>query len=416
MIAKITSSLLASALIVDFLAAVPHEASWTEDQIRELSDMSLSGLVLPSDPTNRVADDPAAADFGRRLFFDERFSSNGLVSCATCHDPRQGFQDGQPLGTGVGQTGRRTMPIAGAAYSPFLFWDGRKDSLWSQALGPLESPVEHGGTRAQYAHVIARHYQAEYTRIFGPLPDLTDIPPVAGPVQDPVARQAWNNLSEDQRVAVTGVFVNIGKAIAAFERQIGPGRTRFDDFVDSLAATGLAPRAVLSADEIAGVKLFIGKANCTQCHNGPLLTNFDFHNTGVPPRPASSPDAGRLAGVRVVLDDEFNCRSRWSDASPEQCNEIEYLVTNSPALNGAFKVPSLRDVANRAPYMHAGQLARLPEVLAHYNQAPRAVVGESELVPLGLTETELRQVMAFLESLTGSSHYAHATSSSLQAL
>ena len=102
--------------------------------------MSLAELEpLPRDPTNRVADDPRAADLGRRLFFDTRLSSNGRVACSTCHQPDRGFQDGTALATGVGITARRTMPIAGMARSPFLFWDGRKDSLWAQALGPLES-------------------------------------------------------------------------------------------------------------------------------------------------------------------------------------------------------------------------------------------------------------------------------------
>jgi cytochrome c peroxidase len=107
--------------------------------------MSLAALEpLPSDPTNRVADDPRAAAPGERLLFDTRLSSNGLVACGPCHRPEHGFQDGMALAVGVGTTARRTMPIAGAARSPILFWDGRRDPLWAQALGPLESAVEHG--------------------------------------------------------------------------------------------------------------------------------------------------------------------------------------------------------------------------------------------------------------------------------
>src|SRR5690606_15553813 len=98
---------------------------------------------LPPDPSNRYGDDPRAAALGHQLFFDTRLSANGKVSCATCHDPGRDFQDGLPLAVGVGTNTRRTMPIAGTAYSPWMFWDGRKDSQWSQALGPLESPVEH---------------------------------------------------------------------------------------------------------------------------------------------------------------------------------------------------------------------------------------------------------------------------------
>ena len=141
-------------------AAAPRGDRWTDEEVAQLSSMSLRELgPAPADPTNRVADDPHAAEFGRQLFFDTRLSANGQVSCATCHIPEKEFQDGTPLAKGVGVTNRRTMPIAGMAHSPFLFWDGRKDSLWAQALGPLESPVEHGGSREQYAKVIAAHYR-----------------------------------------------------------------------------------------------------------------------------------------------------------------------------------------------------------------------------------------------------------------
>src|SRR6185503_8917417 len=122
--------------------------------------------------------------------------------------------------TGVGTTARRTMPIAGMARSPFLFWDGRKDSLWAQALGPLESPVEHGGSRAQYAHVVANSYAREYEEIFGRLPDLSSVPRSAAPVAARDASAAWSALSSAQRDDVTRVFVNIGKAIAAYERRV----------------------------------------------------------------------------------------------------------------------------------------------------------------------------------------------------
>jgi cytochrome c peroxidase len=395
---------LAALSLVSVCAAMSSRDSWTAEQKVELVSMSLRMLDPPAaDPTNRVADDSAAATLGKRLFFDARLSSNGLVSCATCHNPDLDFQDGKPLGEGVGRTGRRTMPLAGMAHNPFFFWDGRKDSQWSQALGPLESAVEHGGTRAQYAHVVAAHYRTEYERIFGPLPDLADIPHTAGPVADADARRAWDELSGEQRDSVTGVFVNIGKAIAAYERTIELRPSRFDRYVDALYATGRAPKNVLSADEIAGLRLFLGKANCTRCHNGPLLTNNDFHNTGVAQLAYSPPDSGRSKGVMDVLQDEFNCRSRWSDAAADQCVELEFLVTDSSTLEGAFKVPSLRNVANRAPYMHAGQLATLADVLQHYNRALPGGVGTSELEELELSPYELRQLEAFLHSLTSES-------------
>ena len=121
-------------------------------------------MTWNGDPSNRVSRNASAVDLGKRLFFDTRLSSTSKVSCATCHLPEREFQDGTPLASGVGTTNRRTMPIIAAAYSPFLFWDGRKDSLWSQALGPLESPVEHGGTREQYGSVAVSEQLADDRR------------------------------------------------------------------------------------------------------------------------------------------------------------------------------------------------------------------------------------------------------------
>ena len=96
-------------------------------------------------------------------------------------------------------TPKRTMPIAATARSPFLFWDGRKDSQWAQALGPLESPVEHGGDRTQYAHIAAEHYLAEYEAIFGKMPDLSKLPSHAGPVQDAKANAEWQAMPAPER-------------------------------------------------------------------------------------------------------------------------------------------------------------------------------------------------------------------------
>ena len=383
--------------------ALPHAAF----------ELSLATLeALPGDPSNRWADDEGAADLGHRLFFDARLSANGRVSCASCHDPSRGFQDSVALAKGVGTTERRTMPITATTYSPFLFWDGRKDSQWAQALGPLESPVEHGGTRVRYAQVIAQHYAADYERIFGPLPNLRGLPEEAGPVADRRARTAWKHLPAARRDEVTAVFVNLGKAIAAYERRIQYGASRFDKFASAWKANGTRPKNVLTSDEIGGLQLFVGKANCVQCHNGALFTNNDFHNTGVPRAAGLLHDRGRGAGIAAVEKDEFNCRSRWSDAGARGCPELDALAAPKVHLERAFKVPSLRNVAERAPYMHAGQFATLAEVLEHYNRAPAAPSGRTELKPLGLSRTEMRQLEAFLRTLSGGvaapSKYLHA--------
>jgi cytochrome c peroxidase len=120
----------------------------------------------------------------------------------------------------------------------------------------------------------------------------------------------------------------------------------------------------------------------------------------VPRRPGLAIDDVRSSGASAVLQDEFSCRSRWSDA-PERCPELDFLVTDDHTLQRAYKVPTLRNVAERAPYMDAGQFATLAEVLAHYNRAPSAPAGHTELEPLRLKPTELRQLEAFLRALSG---------------
>lgn len=379
---------------------------WSEADIAMLRGLWIGSLEpLPPDPSNAVAADPRAALLGQRLFFDTRFSANGAVSCATCHLPDQEFQDGQPLAQGVGTTTRRTMPLIGTAYSLWLFWDGRTDSQWAQALQPLESTVEHGGTRLEYARLIAQHYRADYEALFGPVPDLSDsarFPASAAPTGDPDARAAWDGMRPEDREMVTRVFANIGKVIAAYERRLVPGETRFDRYVAALLAGEHAPQD-LNADEIAGLRLFIGQGDCVTCHNGPLLTNNGFHNTGVPAVAGLPIDDGRASGARRVLADEFNCLSPYSDAPTSACGELRFLVVDDPRLVRAYKPPSLRGVTERAPYMHAGQFATLREVLEHYNAAPAAPAGRSELHALGLSPRELAQLEAFLATLSAPS-------------
>src|SRR5262245_16840461 len=357
---------------------------------------------LPADPSNRVADDRAAAALGAAIFADTRFSANGQVACATCHQAELNFTDGLPRGEGIGETRRKTMTVVGTAYSPWLFWDGRKDSQWAQALAPMEDANEHGGSRGQYAHLVADHYRAEYEAIFGPLPDLEDVsrfPDPAGPVADPVARDNWESMTAADRDAVTEVFVNVGKSIAAFERGLMPGPSRFDAFVEALVADDVDGTRILTGDEVAGLRLFIGEAHCTNCHNGPLFTNNSFHNTGIPPVAGREPDPGRGEGIGLVQADEFNCLSRWSDAQPDDCTALRFLRDDPDALAGAFKPPTLRNVTKVAPYMHAGQLATLGDVLRHYREAPQAAIGHSELEPLDLTDAQLAQLEAFLHAL-----------------
>ena len=201
---------------------------------------------------------------------------------------------------------------------------------------------------------------------------------------------------------ISRIFSNMGKAIAAYERLILPGPSRFDRYVeDVLNGNGKVLANTFSDDEVAGLRLFIGKGNCIQCHNGPLFTNNDFHNTGVPSKPNLDPVRGRAEGVKSVRVDEFNCLGSFSDAGEGDCAELKYMQTDSSELLGRFKVATLRNVAKTSPYMHSGIFSTLADVLDFYNHPPEAKLGQSELNPLYLNTKELSQMESFLKTLIG---------------
>jgi len=402
----------ALALLTGFGFDADSGNRWSREERAILAAMRLAALPAPpADPSNAVADRPEAAALGKRLFADARLSGNGQVSCASCHTPEREFQDGLPVGKGVGTGSRRTMPIAATAHSPWLFWDGRKDSQWSQALGPLEDGVEHGGNRARFAHILQANYKREYEALFGPMPTLQGVPADASPLGNAEQQQAWARMSDEQRDAVNRMFANLGKSIAAYERKLGYGASRFDRYAQAVIDRDPAGLQAMTPQEVDGLRLFIGKAQCATCHNGPLLSDQHFHNTGVPARDPARPDRGRAAATAKVRADEFNCLGRYSDAPRQSCEELNFMAADDPALVGAFKTPSLRNVALRAPYMHAGQIATLAEVIAHYVRSPAAPVGHSELAhdgkdhagrtPIRLTDQEMRDLLAFMHTLSG---------------
>ncbi len=374
---------VAAVIVIGWQNRAIEPPAWTDAEIDVLRSLSLASLpALPPDPSNAVADDPQAAAFGEQLFFDPRLSANGGISCSTCHQPVRQFTDGLPKGQAIGTSKRNTPSIVGSAYSPWLYWDGRRDSQWAQALFPLEDPNEHGSSRLQVMAVIAADdvYRSTYQAIFGEFGDI----------------------SGDDPVALNIAFANVGKAIAAFERTLLPTASRFDDYVDAVAdGNPQKQESLLTDDEVWGLRLFIGTGNCTQCHNGPLLTNNEFHNTGVLSSPGELPDKGRVTGVQEVLSDPFNCLGDYSDDPMRQCAELTFVRTG-PELIGAVRTPSLRNVELTSPYMHKGQVATLAEALQHYNEASDAMIGHNEAKPLELSTRELHQLEAFLKTLTAS--------------
>jgi cytochrome c peroxidase len=388
--------------LVGFIGLSRHdEDSFTQAEKKTIASLALTALPkLKPDPSNRYGDDPAAAALGATLFFDVRMSGKGDVSCSTCHKLERQFQDDLPRAHGVADTDRRTMPLSGVAYNSWFFWDGHRDSLWSQAITPMEDAREHGGDRAFYAHFIQRKFGERYARIFGPLPDLSGVPEHAGPLGTPAEQVAWNALTPEQQDGVNRVLANIGKAIEAFERSIMPEETRFDRFAEALTAGKAQGKdAAFSELEIEGLKLFIGSANCSTCHNGPRFTDGQFHNTGIPPVASLPPDHGRAEGVKLVEANPFNCLGKYSDARQEDCGELRFMAKSGRGLERAFKTPSLRGVAGRPPYMHAGQIATLEEAVAHYANAPADPKDGSELHAIRLTDRGRMALVAFLKTL-----------------
>ena len=383
---------------------------WSATEIDILASLRLSQLPpVPQDPSNAFEKNLAAIALGEKFFFDSRFSRNSAVSCASCHNPNRYFQDDRPLAQGIGIAARRTPSIIGAGHSSWLFWDGRKDSLWSQALAPIEDVLEYGGNRTQVARRVLHHYASEYEAVFGKIPDLPHREADASPLGSPPEKLAWNEMDAKIQDGISRVFANVGKAIAAFEKTLLHGESRFDAYVKSILDKSDA--TVLTQRELNGLRIFIGKGRCVTCHAGPLFTDHHFHSTRVPERDPANPDQGRAAAVRRIQQDEFNCLGRFSDANPAQCEELRFMVTNDPAILRAFKTPGLRNVALRPPYMHAGQLSSLRDVIDHYVRAPDAALGpdgmthklgfNSELRPVPLSEQEIQDLIDFLASLSG---------------
>ena len=378
---------------------------WSANEIRIIETLQIDSLPpVPKDLSNSVSENPLAAKLGHSLFFDARLSANGKVSCATCHQPNNFFTDKKTKGMGIGSSSRNTRSIVGSAYSPWFYSNGRKDSLWSQALSPLEDPNEHASNRVRIVRLLTNdpNYRATYESVFGSLPDLSDsarYPEDAAPLTGKLGA-AWQSMSAQDRELITEVFVNIGKAIAAYERLLVPGPSRFDSYAKAVSENDLkTQKHAFSNSEIRGLRLFINKASCIDCHNGPLFTNNEFHNTGIISSSRDKPDKGRIDGIRIVKTDIFNCMGIYSDDLNHNCDELKYARLNMLELLGAIRTPSLRNIESSAPYMHSGQIATLAEVIEHYNRAPLAMIGHNEAEPLGLSHFERRDLLAFLKTL-----------------
>ena len=394
---------------------------FTPVDIQFLAQFSLSQLnALPKSSDNRVADNIKAAALGKQLFFDENLSRSKQVSCRSCHQPGLYFTDGLKRSKGIGTTLRSSPTLLGAAYSPWQFWDGRKDSLWSQALGPIEDANEFNTSRSEYVALLLANYLPQYQAVFGTIDfsvlgekGLKQLQIPASPAGNKQQQRQWQQLPQAAKDWTNRVFTNAGKSIMAYERQLKLPRARFDHFVDTLALSSLENkqnqlRQILSPAEVRGMRLFVGKGNCASCHNGPFFTNYEFHNIGAPEDKTQQVELGRYQGVQALVQDEFTCLSRWSDADTGTCAEMRFLKKSGPELVGALKTPTLRNIAKTAPYMQFGQFGNLKQVIEHYNQPTPPVYNREQhpsrphfdILPLKLSGEEIQDLIAFLQTLT----------------
>ena len=363
------------------------------------------------DPSNAVADDPRAARLGEALFFDPRLSIDGRRSCATCHDPARHWSDGLAASAPGARFPRNAPSLWNTAYNRWYGWDGRADSAWAQALLPLEADSEMGSNRLRLLHLVRSDpaLAAAYSELFGPLPEGADDPrrfpadarPSPDSPDDPL-QQAWASMREEDRQEANRVFSDIGKAIAAFERRLVVRDTALDRFVAALRSGDAPPPAgELSEAAVRGLRLFVGRGGCTLCHSGPLLGDGEFHDLGIALTAGHRVDPARHRGVFELLRSPFTRLGPFADAAAPDA-PVRFLEPATHQL-GQFKTPSLRGVADTAPYMHDGRFASLEEVVRFYDRREGAApLGHPTtlLQPLGLAEHEVADLVAFLASLT----------------
>ena len=298
-------------------------------------------LYMPVPEDNPLT--PEKVALGRRIFFDGRLSRDRTIACASCHDPQRAFTDARPVAVGIGRRlGTRNVPtLINRGYGKSQFLDGRAQSLEQQALQPVQNPSEMNMTPPELVRRLDsdRWYAARFSSAFGRTTHAEDV----------------------------------ASAIASYVRSILDGDSPFDRHINGEAGA-------LSEQARRGLHLFRGRANCTACHIGPTFSDERFHNTGIAWREPST-GSGQVG--------------RFQD-------EGRFAVSGQPADQGAFKTPTLREIARTAPYMHDGSVTTLEEVVDFYDAGGRSNPAiDREIHPLHLSVEEKQTLVAFLKSLSG---------------
>jgi cytochrome c peroxidase len=331
------------------------------------------------DPSNKVSGNAVAIDLGERLFFDEKLSADGNVSCGTCHIAEYNWTDGVKRNKGQQLVDRNTPTLMNMRHHRWFALDGAADSLWSQSMRPLLDPRELASNPKHVADYVRKDkdLSCRYENTFGVNPAAQD----------------------DE-----AVLVGVGKVMAAFQETLTTDHTPFDAFRDALARGDRNAAALYPREARRGLQIFIGKGNCSTCHTGPMFTNGEFHDIGVSHfvGDGKKVDGGRHEGIKKLMASKFNLLGPYND-DPARTTAVKTTHLKAEHRNfGEFKVPSLRNVGYTSPYMHNGEMVSLDDVVRHYSELNVDRLhtnGEALLKPLKLTSRESADLVAFLQTL-----------------
>ena len=352
--------------------ALAHRQGQASNLLNNIQQPQLGLPPVPIPTNNPISSEKIA--LGRKLFFDRRLSHNNTFSCAMCHIPEQGFSSNE-MATAVGiegQTVRRNSPtIYNVAYASLLFHDGRENTLEQQVWGPLLASNEMGNPSVGY--------------VVNKIKSLDD----------------YQNLFE-QNFGVQANMINIGQALASYERSLNSANSPFDRWF-----FGKQSDAVNSETK-RGYQLFTGKARCSQCHHinksFALFTDNQLHNTGIGYQESMQQTPKQInlqIAPGVFIDVESD---HLNDITERKANDLgHYEISQNPQDRWKYKTPSLRNIALTAPYMHNGSISTLEGIVRFYNQGGAINENLDKLInPLHLTNVEINNLVEFLKSLTGS--------------
>jgi cytochrome c peroxidase len=365
------------ALVFVSVVQAQELVPFTDAEVKRILSLGPWPQARALDRSNRVSGNAAAIALGERLFNDKALSRSGTIACSTCHVPDREFTDGAARAQGLARGDRNTPTLVNVGGQRWYGWDGAHDSLWAQSMRPMLDAKEMGGGVAHVAKRVRTDPQLRvgYLAAFG-----------AKPPRD------------DERVAV-----DAAKAIAAYLETLVSPPSAFDAFRDAMARGDRAAAARYPLLAQRGLAIFVGSGNCIACHGGPRFTNGEFNDVGIPffAEPGRV-DPGRYGGIRKLQANPYNLLGAFNDDATRSTATSTRYVALDHRNYGEFKVPSLRNVARTAPYMHDGSIATLREVVRHYSNLDESRLhadGERILKPLGLDKYDVDALVAFLETL-----------------